>query len=269
MSLVSRLTAKLADPRWKTSLAAGFSAALLWYFLLEKLSQGKTVTTAAVPGLLANPLLPACGIFLLSALSFHLLRPIATKKSSPVAETHPQHSTLTLNVQLLIGLYDENIFSASDLLLYSLPEVLLRTACNDVELLANEQADALLTAQRFHKTQLHYRQCDTADIQQHLVLLKNTLRDIRMQSKPSEVYLFQGVLETSDKNGGELLIPWAFTLQPEQDKPRNNDLQQSESASIKTLQSLEMKVMAHLQEGLDGNHDPLYSLPLLIANWLK
>ena len=205
MSLVSRLTAKLADPRWKTSLAAGFSAALLWYFLLEKLSQGKTVTTAAVPGLLANPLLPACGIFLLSALSFHLLRPIATKNGSPVAETHPQHSTLTLNVQLLIGLYDENIFSASDLLLYSLPEVLLRTACNDVELLANEQADALLTAQRFHKTQLHYRQCDTADIQQHLVLLKNTLRDIRMQSKPSEVYLFQGVLETSDKNGGPMV----------------------------------------------------------------
>ncbi|MCE2680680.1 MAG: hypothetical protein LW629_09595 [Burkholderiales bacterium] len=264
MSLVSRLTVKLADRRWKTSLAAGFAAALIWYLLLQKLSKGETVATPVVSGLVVNPLLPACGIFLLSALTFHLLRPVTTKNISPVAEKNPQHSTLSLNIQLLIGLYDENIFSARDLSLYSLPEVLLRTACTDVKLLANEQADALLTAQRFHKTQLHLRQCDTADVQQHLLLLKNTLGDIRMQSQTAEIYLFQGVLETTDEKGGELLIPWAFTLQPEQD-----DSEQTESISTKTLQSLEMKVRAHLQEGLDGNHDPLFSLPLLIVNWLK
>lgn len=181
---------------------------------------------------------------------------------------------LKLNVQLLIGLYDENIFRASDLPMYRLPEVLLRTVFTDVKLLANEQADALLTAQRFHKIQLHHRHCDTADVQTHLLLLKNTLSDIRLQSQPSGIYLFQGVLETSDEKGGELLIPWAFTLQLENDNPKNNnpeknDFQQGEVANSKTLQSLEIKVMAHLQEDLDGNHDPLFSLPLLIASWLK
>jgi hypothetical protein len=264
MSIASRLAVKLADRRWKTSLAAGLAADLIWHFSLKKLSQGEANTPLALSGLTANPLLLACGIFLLSALSFHLLRPLAARNISPTAEKNQQHATLNLNVQLLIGLYDENIFRNSDLPLYALPEVLLRTACTDVKLLANEQADALLTAQRFQETPLHHRQCDTSDVQHTLVLLKNALSDIRAQAQASDVYFFQGVLETANEEGGELLIPWAFTLRAE-----HGDSQQSDATNTKTLHSLEMEVMTHLQEDNDDNRDPLFSLPLLIANWLK
>ena len=252
MSIASKALTKLASPHWGASCAVGVVAALSWMGMLACFSQGDADTSTALSVLRQRWPFVAGGVFLLSALSFQLLRETKAGPDPHLPMEAAEEAKLHLNAQLLIGLYDETIFSETELASASLPAVLLNTQYKDIALLAKEQSAALLAPTHFESAVIHRHSLSAPDLKGQLEQFKTALETLRVHSDATDVHLFQGVLEASDKQTETQLIPWAFTL-----RSAGHRTPTVENEGGRNLQSLELLF-----------NTCSMPLPLCIAKWL-